>query len=428
MRPGPCCGGILAAMAVAGCGGALPQVAPSPISTRPASPPPETKAARERAADARIVSVLIHELSGDPWLSRERLAIFCDSGIVTLEGTVRSKLAKDRAPRVAHVVRGVRAVIDRVAVAREPRGAHPKIALEIDVAGALARDPVTARQPIAAREQDGVVHLTGEVDSIATRRAAEQDALALPGIHAVNSDLAVQRARRTDSALAAEAERMLKDDPWVDATRIHAAADHGAVVLTGTAGSWVEKARAETDVRATSPDGVSAGTLRVVQRPDDGTLRSQSAQEATDAEMTRALVDSYARDPRLGSFLPEIDVRYGAVVLTGVAPTPEAAIAAEEDARNISGVHCTRVALRTWTNADASDPAVLYNVRRAIDNDAGLAPRHLNVEVWHGRIVLRGTVANPSDRLHAIAIASSTLGARAVEDMLLIAAPTLHRR
>jgi hypothetical protein len=104
--------------------------------------------------------VLARELERDAVVGREQFGVRVDLGIVTMSGSVTRRLAKDRAAEIAHVIRGVRAVIDGLILAPPQRSDDE---LEFLVAGVLSRDPVTAGQPLAASTRDGVVRLWGHV-------------------------------------------------------------------------------------------------------------------------------------------------------------------------------------------------------------------------------------------------------------------------
>jgi osmotically-inducible protein OsmY len=245
----------------------------------------------------------------------------------------------------------VRAVVDRLEVAPIPR---PDYELDFAVAGALGRDPVTLGQRIAAQSHAAVVRLMGEVDSNATRRAAEADVLGVPGVVDVIDDLAVFPGRRTDGRIGDEETRILADDPWIDISGLRLQVSHGVVRLTGHVRTGAERARAEGDAHAVSPDGVDVHDITITGGYDDGTLRGGDPPMYSDADIALALLEAFARDPRMHSFVPSIDVKDGAVALSGHAPSKVASLAASEDARNVLGV--TRVRNAVETDPEESRP------------------------------------------------------------------------
>lgn len=385
-----------------------PLRAAAPLDTVPGSVP-----------DASIVRVLLGELRADPVVSRENLSVDSVLGVVTLWGNVSNRLAKERAVELAHVVRGVRAVVDRLTIPSKPR---PDGELEFAVAGRLSQDPVTAGQRIGAQVREGTVTLTGDVDSNATRRIAESEVLSIPGVRDVVDDLAVRPAtRRTDEQLEREVDRIVRSDPWLDGSHVQVEAADGSVRLRGYVGSDAERARAEEDARAASPRDVDATGLRVEGFIDQGTLRARPPAPRPDDEIGQSLLDAYVRDPRVAPFVPNVDVHDGVVVLTGVAPNPIAARAAGEDARNVPGVQDVRDDIKSApTVLSAGDERVRAEIESAIAHDPRLASMDIQVDVTRGRVFLRGTVPTETDRLHAIALASSAAGARDVQDGLVL--------
>jgi osmotically-inducible protein OsmY len=412
------------AAGVAGSGCAASRApATARTATEPPSAPGVASPRAPAATDTRIVAVLLRELNADAVVARERIEVDCVNGVLTLHGEVGARLGRDRAMAIAQVVRGVRAVIDRLSVAARPR---PDYELEFVAAGAIAADPATAGEAIGAHARGGIVHLTGNAASNATRRIAEGDVLALPGVLDVVDDLAVVPGPRDDGRLAAQVRRLMRDDPWIDGARVRVLARNGAIHMDGSVNSAAERARAEADARATSPRDVDVVALRI-QAASDGTLRDEPALDRTDDDLERAFVDAVARDPRVHPFLPGVQVRDRVLVVTGEAPDVDAAQAAAEDARNLPGVVDTHVDIRVAPAVAETDGAVLYEARGAIEHDPRLSTRHIAVEVFHGRVALRGSVGSEADRRRAIAAATSVPGARGVDDELVVDPPRLAR-
>jgi osmotically-inducible protein OsmY len=408
---------IASGVAGAGCGASHPSPV---IAVAPPTPPSPPRAAPgpATASDTRVVAVLLRELEADAVTRRERIEVDCASGVLTLKGSVASRLAKERAVAVAQIVRGVRAIIDRVTVAEAPP--RPDYAMEFMAAGALAADPAVASEAIGAHAHGGVVRLSGNVDSIAARRIAESDVLALPGVTEVADDLAVAPGERPDARIESAVRRVMRDDPWLDDARLRVTVRDGVVRIRGVVNSATERSRAEADAGACTPRSVDVVALRVVEA-SDGTLRDDPSPYRADGDLANALRDAEARDPRVRPFLPTFDVRSAVVVMTGDAPDADAARAASEDARNLPGIADTHIDIRVAPPAEHSDANVLYGVRDSIARDPHLAARGITVDVFHGRILLRGTVDSEADRRHAVAAATGAPGSQGVDDELLVA-------
>jgi len=413
---------VTRALAVVGLGagcacGQLPPVQ-APASTLDVEE--STKVEPEAASDSRIMRVLIRELDRDRVVGREHIRVNVDLGVTSLEGHVASRLAKDRAVEIAGVVKGIRAIIDRIAVTPRER---PDRELEFVVAGTLSNDPVTASQSIAARALDDVVYLSGDVDSMGTRRIAERDVLSIPGVVEVIDDLALRPQRILDESLAAAVARIVRDDPWLDSSSLQVSARRGAVALAGRVASGAERARAENDALQASPASVDVSALQIdTVFNDDGTLRETAAFASTDLDITRALRDAYVLDPRVNPFAPTVEVRDRVVVLTGVAPTRAALRAAEEDALHVPGVANVRDDLKERRSViEEDDGALRSEVLATMARDPQLNLLHIAVQVQRGRVFLRGTVPTETARARAVALASSAPGTLDVDDGLAVA-------
>ncbi len=373
--------------------------------------------------DDSIARVMRHELAADPVLAGQVVGVDVAQGVVDLQGTVETALAKERVLEIARVVRGVRAVVDRVQVAARPR---PDYELDFAVANALSQDPAVAGAPIAARAHLGIVYLTGHVATQAERRAAGADVLGVPGVRDLVDDVVLRAqvpldAHRTEMAAA----RVLRDDLWLDSSHLRIQWTGGTLRLSGWVGSPQEWARAEADARSASPTGsVDASAVRIDRWTDDGTLRRGPMVARSDGDLGQALLDAYVRDPRVPPFVPTVDVHDGIVILTGVAPNPDAARAVDADARDLPGAAAVHDFVKSApTVEDESDASIAERVASSLRSDPLLAGRPIAVAVVQGRVFLRGTIPSERDRALAIGIAASAPGAHGVEDGLVLEPP-----
>jgi hyperosmotically inducible protein len=372
--------------------------------------------------DAAIVGVIRREMRADPVVAIQPVGVDATDGVVNLQGAVDSRLAEDRVLEIPRIVRGVRAVVDRIEVLPQPR---PDYELDFEVAHALSSDPVTGGSHVSARAHLGVVYLSGDVSSEAERRIAARDALAIPGVRDVVNDLAVAARRFDEQRAAVAAARLLADDPWLDSSHVRVAVQDGTVRLSGWVGSPEEWSRAEADARTASPSGAAdASGVRIDRWIDDGTLRGRPAVARSDGDLGQALLDAYVRDPRVHPFVPTVDVHGAVVILTGVAPNPDAARAASADARNLPGAIGVRDYLKTAPSVGSqSDASVREQVMSALQTDPRLGRLGIAVEVVRGRVYLRGSIPTEADRSSAIAIATNAPGTRDVADGLVLAPP-----
>jgi osmotically-inducible protein OsmY len=227
---------------------------------------------------------IIHAI-GTAFLIDERvpyspIAIEVNEGIVTLTGTVGTQLAKRRATTVAKLVKGVRAVVNRINVHAIPAEGHEpqadadwiwlregriegnKYATRSDkeikdaVHDALFYDPRVIRLNPEIDVDNGVVTLRGIVDSLQGKKAAEEDAKNVVGASQVHNLLEVRSEEEVgDELLAQKVKEALSRDTYVNRHDILVVANDGEVELYGTVDSEFEMKHAAK---------VAAQTSRVV--------------------------------------------------------------------------------------------------------------------------------------------------------------------
>lgn len=113
---------------------------------------------------------------------------------------------------------------------------------------------------IGVTAQDGVVTLTGYIDTYAGKLAAERAAKRALGVRGVANDLQVRlRLERTDTDIARDAVRAL-EHASVLPEPVQAVVHSGHITLTGTVSSPFQRAAAEETVRHVR------GVRRVVNR------------------------------------------------------------------------------------------------------------------------------------------------------------------
>lgn len=107
-------------------------------------------------------------------------------GIVTIEGTVESYWKKVRAEDLASDVSGVVEVQNRLAVVPTDDAVDERIAE--DIVNAIERKSFVDMENITVSVEDGVVSLSGEVDSRTEQEAVYESALYTDGVVAVNDE------------------------------------------------------------------------------------------------------------------------------------------------------------------------------------------------------------------------------------------------
>jgi len=113
----------------------------------------------------------------------------------------------------------------------------------------IDRDPALRAWEIGIAAEDGVVTLSGAVDSQAERIAAERAARRVEGVRSVANDLRIRaRDERTDTDIARDAAHRLRNNLAVPES-VQAVVSGGYVTLEGTVRWMHQRAAAETAVK-----------------------------------------------------------------------------------------------------------------------------------------------------------------------------------
>jgi len=124
--------------------------------------------------------------------------------------------------------------------------------IQLDVLDELRWEPGVKATDIGATVKDGVVTLTGTVDSFAEKWAAESAVKRLTGVKAIAMDLEVKipgSGERTDTDIARAAESALKWDVAVPHDHIRVSVERGFLTLEGEVDWQFQKSAAERAVR-----------------------------------------------------------------------------------------------------------------------------------------------------------------------------------
>jgi osmotically-inducible protein OsmY len=133
--------------------------------------------------------------------------------------------------------------------------------LRADVEAELKWEPRVNPNEIGVAVKDGVVTLTGWVDSYTKRYAAEEAAHRVRGVKAVANEIEVKLpalAERTDADIAAAAVRALEWDAMINVDNLDVTVSKGWVTIKGSVDWQYQKQDAERVVsRLTGVKGVT---------------------------------------------------------------------------------------------------------------------------------------------------------------------------
>lgn len=187
--------------------------------------------------------------------------------------------------------------------------------LRAHVIAALEWEPSVDAAHIGVTAKDGIVTLSGFVDSFAAKAAAEHVASRVRGVRAIAEEIEVRlphHQKRADAEIAERALRMLAWDVEVPHDRIQVKVEHGVVTLTGDVAYQFQRAAAEADMRRL---GGVRGVVNLIRL-------TPSAMAGADADLVKQKIESaLRRNAELEAEGVQVEVQGGNVTLRGRVKT-----------------------------------------------------------------------------------------------------------
>lgn len=199
--------------------------------------------------------------------------------------------------------------------------------LQKDVLAELVWDPEVDAAAVGVAVTDGIVTLSGTVDSYAQCGAAERAALRVAGVRAVANELGVRtREIRTDTDIARAVADALAADFLIPQNRIRIAVADGWVTLEGEVDWAFQRREAEAAIQSLA--GV-VGLTNLV------TIRQPAIAAAT---LETGIMRAFARSASVDAAQIVVRVAGGRVTLTGTVNSWPERQAAEDAVWRSPGV------------------------------------------------------------------------------------------
>ena len=380
---------LAAALAAAGLATACTREASTPeTDTRPQAGQ-AVEEVRDDARDGWITTKIQAQYFADADVKARQIDVTTDNGVVTLAGTVDDENARKQAVEIAKNTDGVVRVEDRLATGpvattgtSTTREAGETVERTADRAGDAVSsawvttkiqsqyfaDDVVKGRRIDVTTNNGVVSLSGTVESEAERQKALQIARNTEGVRRVEDRLGVapqgttagaatrdttrEQADRdlteqmSDAGITARVQSKFFLDDTVKARNINVNTAGGVVTLEGQVTGEHEKEHATSLAR--SVDGVKDVQDRLqVNRlaaapqgttPSAGAPPSSAATTIDDAWITTKIQSRYFMDDLVKAGDVDVTTSQGVVTLSGQVPTAEARRRAEALAQQTEGV------------------------------------------------------------------------------------------
>lgn len=310
----------------------------------------------------------------------------------------------------------------------------------------LLNSPSVSGMPINVDTDEGRVTLHGKVETKSEKTEAGRIALAGTGVTSVRNLLQVvpksgrKMTNATDDRIQADVDAVLKTDPALSNSPIHAkSVNKGVVVLAGKAATLSDHLLAiEVSSEVAGVRQVASEVNSPTEFGDREVWYDETPGEApagnsvTDGWITTQTKVRFMTDPDVPGSDINVDTYRGVVTLFGTVPNSATATKAVASAKEVTGVHSVKNELRVVApmnkkSAMANDADTEKSVRRRLD-EAKLEGAHITVEVKASTARLTGTVVHPSQRYAAVAIARGTPGvARVQNDLRLDVTQTSSR-
>jgi osmotically-inducible protein OsmY len=191
-----------------------------------------------------------------------------------------------------------------MAIATETRS---DTTIQTDVLAELKWEPRVKPNEIGVAVKDGVVTLTGWVDSYTKRWAAEDAAHRVRGVKAVANEIEVRLApasERTDAEIAAAAVRALEWDAFLPTGKVNVTVSKGWVTLKGEVDWQYQKQDAERVVQRLT--GVKGVANLIAVKP-----------KVTPAELKKKIEDALVRTAESDAQKITVEVEGTKVILKG---------------------------------------------------------------------------------------------------------------
>jgi osmotically-inducible protein OsmY len=277
--------------------------------------------------DDQIVAEVQRRLSEDKSIDPGLVQVGVKNGTVTLNGTVSSTFERNRAITDAWVegVTGVSADDLRVDVASRGEMTRPAQAQQVsdqDIRGALSNAFAFSPRLLSFNPEiqvrNGVVTLSGEVDSPQAKQQAQETATGIYGVRSVNNQLVVRNGGaaadtgNTPSQVTKFREAINRDPQLKTFQLSSSVADDGFYVY-GIVDTEAKKARAEK--LAASIPGVDNVVSKI--RVSENWQVTDSGMRPSDDQIKQATMTALAWSPYIDPGAISVTVRNGIVTLDG---------------------------------------------------------------------------------------------------------------
>jgi osmotically-inducible protein OsmY len=374
----------------------------------------------EHVADADITAAIELFFLTKKGVAAHLIDVVTHEGIVLLTGITDNLLSRERAEEIALNLRGVRGVVNELLISTPD---VPDEELQRLATSALADDPATTDYPVQAAAADGVLTLTGTVQTWAEKELVLRVVRGVRGVRRLVFDnLLVNWGKITNSdyEISTQIRELLAWDIRVNSALVEVRTTDRVVHLSGTVGTAAEKTHVEATAYQAGATRVEARDLLVAYWALGHELRRDKLATRSDADIAQAVRDAFRYDPRVLSYQPLVAVHNGVVTLSGAVSNLRAKQEAERDARHIVGVWDVHNLLKVRTNRFIPDLHIGQTIREALARDPYVGLNDFSVYVRNGKAQLYGQVSSHFEQEQAGTVASGVNGVAELDNWVTV--------
>lgn len=183
-------------------------------------------------------------LNFEPTLKPAQIGVTVSDGIVTLTGTVDNYAKKLQAERTVRHIKGVKAVVEKIAVKLSKSVIKNDNDLAEEIVKALRWNYSVPDEKIKVKVEDGYVTLDGSVSWDYERVAARREVAGIIGVKGITNNLSLESAAK-DSLEKNVIDEAISRHWSLSADDIYVRVKNNTVTLTGTVDSLYQRDEAE---------------------------------------------------------------------------------------------------------------------------------------------------------------------------------------
>lgn len=284
----------------------------------------------------------------------------------------------------------------------------------------LLMSEAVAAHLIDVTTNEGIVTLSGSVNTILARDQAIKIAESVKGVRSIIDKLSIMPVSRTDNQIRQDVESALLADPATDSYEIKTAVKNGTVTLTGTVESWAEKqltAQVAKGVKGIKAVKNSVSIVYPKKRPD--------------SEIKADIEGQLKFNPYIDDAMINVKVSGGKVILSGTVGSAAERTHVYNKAwvNGVSAVDMSALKVEWWARdtmrrkdkyVTRTETEIKDAVKDALLFDPRVASFNVDVFVSGCMVTLNGIVDNLKAKRAAEVDAKNTIGVCRVRNSLKV--------